>query len=128
MDIVGWEIEMDKICLKGMSFYGYHGVLPEEKQKGQRFFIDCVFDFDASSAVQSDDLADTVDYAKVYEIVKRIAEEERFDLIERLAGEINGRILKIFPKILCIETTVHKPDAPIEGSFSDVSVTVSQKR
>ena len=119
---------MDKICLFGMSFYGYHGVLPEEKEKGQRFFIDCVLYFDAASAAQSDDLADTVDYAKVFEIVKHIAEEERFDLIERLAGEINGKILELFPKILGIETTVHKPDAPIEGTFSDVSVTVSRKR
>lgn len=119
---------MDKICLSGMSFYGYHGVLPEEKEKGQCFFIDCVLYFDAAPAAQSDDLADTVDYANVYEIVKHIAEEECFDLIERLAGEINKKVMEQFPKILCIETTVHKPDAPMEGTFSDVSVTVSRKR
>ena len=31
---------MDKIILNNLGFYGYHGVLSEEKSLGQKFFID----------------------------------------------------------------------------------------
>lgn len=31
---------MDKIIVKGLRFYAYHGVNPEEKEKGQPFIVD----------------------------------------------------------------------------------------
>ena len=31
---------MDKIILKNMAFYGYHGNLDSEKSQGQRFYVD----------------------------------------------------------------------------------------
>ncbi len=119
---------MDKICLKGMAFYAYHGVMPEEKQIGQKFLIDCTVYLDLSAAANSDAISDTVDYAKIYNIVQSISENKKFDLIERLAGTVNKAILAVFPQILIIETTVHKPAAPLAGIFSDVSVTVREER
>ena len=119
---------MDRICLTGMEFYAYHGVMEEERRLGQRFVVDCVLSLDLSRAAASDDLAETVDYAAVYETIRRVAEGGPFLLIERLAGAINEEILSRFPKILSAETTVHKPDAPIPGVFRDVSVTVTAQR
>ena len=45
---------MDKIVLKGLHFYGYHGVFPEETRKGQPFSVDVTLEFDASRAEETD--------------------------------------------------------------------------
>ena len=119
---------MDRICLLGMEFYAYHGVMEEERRLGQSFVVDCVLSLDLSRAAVSDDLAETVDYAAVYETIRRVAEGGPFSLIERLASAINAEILSRFPTILSAETTVHKPGAPIPGVFRDVSVTVTAQR
>lgn len=119
---------MDAICLKGMAFFGRHGALPEENALGQRFYIDVKLFLPLAEAGRSDCLSDTVNYAVVYEIVRAVAEEERYSLIERLAGEINQRVLSAFPAVLEIETTVHKPSAPVSGVLEDVSVTLGMGR
>ena len=53
----------DRILLNGMTFYGYHGVRPEEKELGQRFVVDVEMELDLRAAGTSDDLTDTVDYS-----------------------------------------------------------------
>ncbi len=42
---------MDKILMKNMSFYGYHGVMAEEKVLGQKFFIDVVLEVNLNPLV-----------------------------------------------------------------------------
>ncbi len=119
---------MDRICLTGMEFFAYHGVAEEERRLGQRFVVDCALSLDLSRVAASDDLEETVDYAAVYETVRRIVEGGPFSLIEKLAGAINVEILSQFPMIVSAETTVHKPGAPIPGIFRDVSVMVTAAR
>lgn len=119
---------MDKICLKGMTFYGCHGVMAEEQRLGQRFIIDAELYLPLAEAGRTDGLEDTVNYADVYGLVRRIAEEERYALIEKLAGEIGRRVLAAFPKVERIAVTVHKPSAPVPGIFDDLSVTVETLR
>ena len=60
----------DKILLNNMKFYAYHGVLPEEQEKGQNFYIDVEIDYSTKKAGLSDNLEDTIDYSLVYEIIK----------------------------------------------------------
>lgn len=57
----------DRILLRGLVFHGYHGVLPEEQVLGQKFVVDASLSADLAAAGRSDDLADTVSYAAVYE-------------------------------------------------------------
>lgn len=118
---------MDTITIKGMHFYGYHGCLPEEQRTGQPFHIDAVLYADLSNAGASDDLKDTIDYSEVYHTVKAVVEGRMYQLIERLAAVIAEEVLAGFPvDAVCI--TVHKPQAPIGGSFDDVAVTVERRR
>lgn len=119
---------MDQITLKGMCFYGYHGALSEERRIGQKFLIDVTLSLDLSRAGETDELSDTVNYAEVFEIVRRLAEGEPFRLIEKLAGEVNRGLLAAFPEISSVTTTVHKPSAPVPGVFEDVSVTLHLDR
>ncbi|MQB88029.1 dihydroneopterin aldolase, partial [Lactobacillus reuteri] len=79
---------MDKIILNGCRFYGYHGAFVEEQTLGQVFVVDLELAVDLTRASQSDNLADTVHYGLVFEVVQRQVEEEKYILIERLAGAI----------------------------------------
>jgi dihydroneopterin aldolase len=119
---------MDKITLKNMAFYGYHGMRPEEKSLGQRFYVDISLFLNLSEAGQSDNIHDTVNYAGIYEVVKQAVEGKPCRLIERLADGISCEIMKKYPKVIKIKTTIRKPLAPVPGPIDDVSVTVKRKR
>ena len=106
----------DKIFLKGLAFYGHHGVSPHEKALGQRFIVDVTLECDARPAGLSDDLADAVDYVPAYEIVKAVIEGESRDLIESVAEEIAGRILDALD-VSAVSITIKKPEVAIEGSI-----------
>lgn len=119
---------MDKITLTGIAVYGYHGAMEEERRLGQRFYIDAELSLDLSRASETDALSDTVNYAEVYEKIRKIAEGEHFRLIEKLAGEIGREILADYPSVSSARITVHKPSAPIPGILSDIAVTVELAR
>ena len=118
---------MDTITIKGMHFYGYHGCLPEEQRTGQPFHVDAVLYADLSKAGASDELNDTIDYSKVYQLVQSIVEGRTYRLIERLAAVIADEVLAAFP-VDAVRVAVHKPQAPIGGPFDDVAVTVERRR
>lgn len=117
----------DRISLTGIGAVGYHGVLDQERRAGQPFFVDTTLYRDLSAAAGSDDLSQTVNYAEVAETVKAVLVGDSVNLIETLAGTIARDILDRFP-VDAVEVTVHKPKAPIEVTFADVSVTVYRER
>ena len=119
---------MDKIFLRGMTFAAAHGVLPHEHGVRQRFIVDAELLLDLHGAGVHDNLAETVNYAEVYEIVRKTIEGETKKLIESLAEDIAGRVLAAFSTIQSIRITVHKPAAPIPGIFSDVGVSITRER
>ena len=108
--------QTDKIFLKGMAFYGHHGVSPHEKALGQRFIVDITMECDARAAGKSDDLADALDYVPAYAIVKEIIEGDSRDLIESVAEEIAGRILADLD-VSAVSVAIKKPEVAIEGSI-----------
>ena len=105
----------DKILLEGMEFYAYHGVNESEKTQGQRFIVDVEITADLSRASETDDLEDTVNYSHVFRSIKEIVEGPSRDLIEAVAGEIAGRVLRDFP-VEQIRVKVGKPDVPLKGA------------
>lgn len=119
---------MDKIIMKDMAFYGYHGVLEEEKTLGQKFYIDAELKLDLKQAGGSDDLNHTVNYGKVYETIEEIVVNERFDLLEALGDRICSQILLSFEKIECIKLEIRKPNAPVPGIFDYFAVEIKRSR
>lgn len=119
---------MDKVVLVGMEFYGYHGCLPTEREQGQRFVVDAELFLELRQAGKSDALQDTVNYADVFEQIRRIVEGEPKQLIEAVAERIAETVLREFPPIQRILLTLHKPEAPIPGKFRDVAVTIERAR
>ncbi len=108
--------QTDKILLKGLAFYGHHGVSPHEKALGQRFIVDVTMECDARAAGLSDDLADAVDYVPAYEIVKAVMEGESKDLIESVVEDIAGQILETL-NVSAVRVTIKKPEVAIRGSI-----------
>lgn len=119
---------MDEIILKDLEFYGYHGVLSEEKKLGQKFLVDLIMGLDLFEAGKQDNLQATVNYAQVYSGIKAIVEEKNFDLIEALAEEIADYILINFKRVQWVKVEVKKPQAPIPAVFGYVAVTIKRER
>lgn len=119
---------MDKIILSNLGFYGYHGVLEAEKVLGQKFFIDMEIYVDTKEAGQTDDMNKSVSYADVYNLVKDITKNKRFDLIEALAENIACEVLNKFSLIQGIVVRVKKPEAPVSGIFDYFAVEIRRDR
>ncbi|TYQ16841.1 UNVERIFIED_CONTAM: dihydroneopterin aldolase [Acetivibrio alkalicellulosi] len=119
---------MDKIVLKSIKIYGYHGVLEKERENGQYFYIDTELFLDLKKAGESDELMETVDYSKVYSIIKEINSNNNFRLIERFAHIISREMLSTFQEIQEIVVRIKKPCAPIKGKFKWVGVEIKRTR
>lgn len=119
---------MDKIILSNLGFYGYHGVLEEEKKLGQKFFIDVELFIYTKEAGKNDDLTKSVSYADVYEVIKYITENKTFDLIEALAENISQVVLDKFKLVNSIMVRVKKPEAPVNGIYDYFGVEIRRDR
>ena len=113
----------DVIHLRGLEFYAYHGVMPEEQVLGQKFLIDMDIFCDLSLAGSSDQVKDTIHYGEVYQVIEACVNSNRHQLIERLAEDIAQRVMGQF-SCTSLRVEVHKPQAPIPGIFRDVSVEI----
>lgn len=119
---------MDHIVMSEMRFHGYVGVFPEEKERGQIFIVSCDMLFDKIPGAVTDRLEDTVDYAAVYEVIKEEVTTSKCDLIEHLAYEIAGKVLKVSDIIKSVEITVSKPEAPVNGNFKTMLTRITRER
>ncbi len=117
----------DEIAVTGIECYAHHGVLEVERRDGQRFVIDLALGVDTAVAAASDDLRDTVDYGSLVASVHAAVEKDPVDLIETLAQRI-ADVCLLDARVEWARVTVHKPDAPIEATFSDVTLTITRKR
>lgn len=117
----------DRITLRGVSAYGYHGVLAEEKEQGQEFGVDIALEVDLSRPGASDDLRHTVNYAEVAADAVAILQGSSQDLIETVATQIAEAALAR-PLVEAVEVTLHKPHAPVGVPFSDVTVSLRRQR
>jgi len=112
----------DRIEVKGIRAFGYHGVLPHERTDGQEFIVDLQVESNFDACSKSDEVGDTVNYASLAQIAHDAIIGPAFNLIEKLADVIATTCLEI-PGVVRVCVTVHKPSAPISVPFEDVSVT-----
>ena len=118
---------IDKVSITGIEAFGFHGVFEHEKKEGQEFIVDVEFDYNTAKAIQTDFIEDAIDYGAVSILIKSIVEGEPRNLIEKVADEIAQQILNNF-KVDSVKITLHKPQAPIDMEFKDVSVSVERRK
>lgn len=114
-------IEITEICC-----YGYTGYLPEEQVLGQWFEVDLTIGVDLTSAGNSDQIEDTLDYRQAIAIVKRLISVEKFALIEKLAEAIAQEILTL-DKVQQVRIRLSKPAAPIPDFGGKITVDITRK-
>ncbi|WP_419875993.1 dihydroneopterin aldolase [Candidatus Pristimantibacillus sp. PTI5] len=119
---------MDKMIIKGMKFYGYHGVFPEENKLGQKYYVDIELDIDLEQAAVTDDLSRTVNYAEIHALAKTIVEGPPYKLIEALTGHIATRVLEVYTMVNEVTVRVTKPNPPFDIHFDGVTVELRRKR
>lgn len=119
---------MDKIVIRNLKLFAYHGVNPEEKENGQNFFIDIDAFADIKKACKNDDLNSTVNYAKIIKTLRRVFTENKYDLIEKAAQTVVDAIFDEHPKIQKIRILLKKPEAPVKADFDYVGVELERTR
>ncbi|MDE6025935.1 MAG: 2-amino-4-hydroxy-6-hydroxymethyldihydropteridine diphosphokinase [Lachnospiraceae bacterium] len=119
---------MDKIVIKDLEIFAYHGVLPEEKKQGQTFIVTVEMFLDLHTAGTEDNLSETVNYAMVCDTIEKVMTDEKYDLIEAAAENIAGTILLEYDKVGMVRVVLSKPAAPIDMTFDTVYVDITRGR
>ncbi|MGI9017233.1 MAG: dihydroneopterin aldolase [Euzebya sp.] len=117
----------DLIEICGLRVFGYHGVLESEKRDGQIFVLDITLETDLAAAAVSDDLADTIDYGALGELIAAEVAATRFDLIERLAGHVADLVMAD-RRVLSAEVRVAKPEVALAVQVDHVAVRLRRSR
>ena len=118
---------MGRVKLINMVFYGYHGVVEQEKVLGGKYEVDIEFEFDMTSAIKTDHLRDTISYEEIYQLVQDVVTHSKFHLIEALAGKLLRVIFNTYPVDLVL-VRIRKPNAPVKGVLDTVEVEISRTR
>lgn len=119
---------MDKILIRELKLFAYHGVNPEEKRDGQNFYLDIDLSVNITKACHSDKVEDTVSYAKVIKTVRKVFCAEKYDLIEKAAQVTADAILEEYPEVFGVGITLKKPEAPVSADFGWVGVSIFRER
>ena len=117
----------DELSVTGIECFAHHGVFDFERREGQVFVVDLVLGIDTRPAAASDDLTDTVNYGTLVADVKAAVERDPVDLIETVAQRITDVCL-LDTRVEWARVTLHKPDAPIDATYSDVALTITRTR
>jgi dihydroneopterin aldolase len=119
---------LDIIKLHNAVFYAYHGALSDEKNLGGKFEIDVELHCELAKAKNTDSLAETVNYEKVYSLMKKVVTERKYNLIEALAHSISIGILQNFEQVQKTVVRVRKPGAPVHGVVDTIEVQIETER
>lgn len=116
---------MEKIDITGLNVDTLIGVYEWERQRPTRLLLDISLSADLSRAMASDDVNDTIDYARVAGEVQSLAKDSQFELLEAFGAKVMDMLLSQF-EIKSVALTVHKPG--ILPDAANVSVTMKKTR
>jgi dihydroneopterin aldolase len=110
-----------KVELRGIELHGYHGVLEEERERGQRFLFDV--ELEVGDAGASDRIEGAVDYRHVVACVREVSDARAYRLLEALATAVADELVARFP---VAEARVHvrKPDVMLDPPVEYAAVSV----
>lgn len=116
-----------RITVKGIRFHAFHGLTKMEREVGVRHCVDVAMLADISKPAASDQIADTIDYREVHEIVVTVGRQNSYHLIETLAMQIASRLLARFP-VEQVEVSVEKETPVLDGMVDTVGVALTMRR
>lgn len=121
------KIDNSYIFLKEIRCYAYHGVAPQENLIGNEYVIDLKLKVDISQASQTDEVADTVSYADVHELIKaEMAVPSK--LLEHVGGRMAAKLFEVFPAIEEIELRLSKRNPPMGADIDTAGIELHCSR
>ena len=120
-------ITQSSIQLQEMRFYAYHGVMEQEQSVGGEYLVSLDVDADLSQPVMTDAVADTVNYAALYDVVAREMEQPS-QLLEHVAGRVAQRVLDDFPQVESLSIRITKCNPPMGADCKGASVEIRASR
>lgn len=115
------------VHIDGIRLHARHGVLPQEQLTGNDYIINVRASYDISRAMQTDDVADTLNYAEVYNIIKEEMSVPS-KLIEHVAGRIADRLMDSYSQISSIMLRITKCNPPMGADCNGAGVEILVKR
>lgn len=113
------------IQLENAKFYAFHGYYEEEQKVGGSFVVNLSVGTDFNLASEKDNLADTIDYVSLYEIVKlEMAISSK--LLENVGQRIISSIKNKHTSIKEIKLKITKLSPPISGDIEGVSILIEE--
>ena len=117
----------DRVIVHGIRFHARHGATRLEREIGVRYSVTVEMTKDLTSAIRSDSLRDTVDYARVHAVVLEVARQNSFQLMEALAGQLTARLLEDF-SVDEVQIQIRKETPVLEGIVDWVGVEITRRR
>jgi dihydroneopterin aldolase len=105
-----------KVGLQGMKFYAHHGYYEEETVIGNHYLLDVTVETDFSAASQADDLAQTVNYEKIYQTCSEVM-AKNVKLLETISEQIITSLKLQYPEIQQITVRIQKLNPPLGGDI-----------
>ncbi|MBQ7985397.1 MAG: dihydroneopterin aldolase [Bacteroidales bacterium] len=115
---------MSTISIENMRFYAYHGCFEQERRIGTEFAVSIWFDTNTAKAEVSDNIEDTVDYSKVYQVVNEQMQIPSH-ILEHVGRRIMNAVSQSFPSVYNIKVKISKLNPPVGGQMDNVSVFLS---
>lgn len=121
------KINNSYILLKEIRCYAYHGVAPQENLIGNEYIIDLKLKVDISKVVQTDEVADTVNYAEVHQVIMaEMAVPSK--LLEHVGGRIIEKLFQQFPALEEIELHLFKRNPPMGADVESAGIELHCSR
>lgn len=103
---------ISNVFIEGMRIHAFHGVDPQERAVGSDFVVTLIADFDISRAAETDDVADTVDYAALYRITRQEMAVAS-NLVEHVARRIAYSVHEAYPAVTAVHVKITKVNPPM---------------
>ncbi|OUT40306.1 MAG: dihydroneopterin aldolase [bacterium TMED6] len=116
----------NKIKLENLNFYGYHGVYSKEIKDGQEFILNLDISYNYNDS--SDSVSKTIDYIELYNLLKKIFNKTRYNLLETLGNEIINQVLDNYASIYYIKVNIRKPSISIEQNNDFINIEIEYKK
>ena len=117
------RITASYIHLRNVRFHAFHGVMPQERRVGAYFLVNLRVGYPLEKSMQSDEVADTLNYAALYAVVR----EEMMtpsNLLEHVAGRIADAVIKAFPQVTSIDLELTKENPPMGADCDGAGVEI----
>ena len=117
-----------KIFVERLEFVGHHGVYEEEQREGRQFQADLSVEIEEPSAVETDEIGDTVDYRGLADAILEVGQGPSRHLIERLGGDILDLVIDRYPAVQTAQLTLRKYATGVPGAPECVGITLTRER